>query len=222
MPCMAIPSEIKRAWLRVYGEVISVHADWAVFLQLYGHSPERIKLLNEVAWHFFGVVQMTLLGNIQLTLAKLNDRPRIAGNETLTLNTLMNELKELKPSLDAMFLARAQSLLSTYSEKCGNIIKLRNRWLAHLDYRTVLNIHPELLKGTTHQEIEEILGALRAFMHHIESRFEDHETAFDHYVSVSDGESLICILKRGLRYQQLEYEQKLDWNDLMQSPWHSA
>jgi len=94
--------------------------------------------------------------------------------------------------------------------------------IAHLDYDTALNRHAEPLERATYQEIEEALRALRSFMYHVEGQFERGETMFDDPLLHDDGDSVVWLLKRGLRHEALEKEGKLDWGDIKQSPWYAA
>lgn len=219
---MAIPQQIGLFWPKLCEKVIDVHFDWKIFRQLYGQSPERIRLLNEAASQFFGRAQTIFLDNIQLELAKLNDRAETGGRENLTLKKLMRDLEKVPPGPPSAFLDEAERLRTEYCKNCRKIVRRRNRLIAHSDYDTALNRHAERLEGATHQEIEEALMALVSFMRHIEGQFEDSETIFDDPVLNDDGDSVVFLLKRGLRHQALEKEGKLDWSDIKLSPWYTA
>ena len=87
-------------------DVAWLHAKWNQYRQLYARSPERIALLNQVAGHFFGVVQDTLFEDVLLHLARLTDPAKSVGNENLTLKRLVGDT-ESGPKSDILGQASA-------------------------------------------------------------------------------------------------------------------
>jgi hypothetical protein len=72
----------------LWNEVTWLHAKWNQYRQLFGHSRQRVELLNEVASHFFRIVQDALWDDVILHLARLTDPLRSRGKANLSLRKL--------------------------------------------------------------------------------------------------------------------------------------
>jgi hypothetical protein len=68
--------------------------------------------------------------------------------------------------------------------------------------------------GPSRNEIEVSLDALRAFMNCIQLHYWDSQTMYENFVMNSDGEQLITVLMRGIRYKQLVKEGIIPHDDL--------
>src|SRR4051794_21139534 len=104
MPVMAIPENLRPTWDRLYAEVFRLYAECDVYLQIYRHSERRIALLNEASGDVFGFVQRMILDKVQLTLAKLNDPSETKRHKNLTLNTLVDGLRQVKHPMSHSFI----------------------------------------------------------------------------------------------------------------------
>ena len=80
----------------LYNEVTWLHAKWLEYRKLYGHSPERIDLLNQTAAFFFRVVQDVLWEDILLHLARLTGPRKSAGKANLTLLMLPDIISRVR------------------------------------------------------------------------------------------------------------------------------
>ncbi len=122
-------------------EVAWVHAKWNQYQQLYARSPDRIALLNQVARHFFGVLQDVFLEDILLHLARLTDQPKVSGKDTLTLRRLPAVISGTQLKADVT------NLLDTALNACKSIREWRNRRLAHRDLALVMAMPTDPLPG---------------------------------------------------------------------------
>jgi len=108
--------------------------------------------------------------------------------------------------------------LADYRDRCRLVETRRNRELAHADFGTFLQQHGNAkglqIPGPSRQEIEDALEALRKFMDAIEVHFNSSPMAYEHFTSGHDGNSLVWILKQGLRYQELREAQVIPFDDL--------
>lgn len=108
--------------------------------------------------------------------------------------------------------------LADYRDRCGQVKTRRIRELAHADFGTFLQQHGNAkglqIPGPSRQEIEDALEALRKFMDAIEVHFNSSPMAYEHFTSRRDGNSLVWILKQGLRYQELREAQVIPFDDL--------
>jgi hypothetical protein len=160
-----------------------------------------------------------MLGGIQLTLSKLADPSQTKSQQNLTLESLLNGLEGLahEPLLEQLRKAR-----DNYLKTCQLIKKRRNKQLAHFDRETLLNEKACPIPGLSRKEIEEALKTLRTFMNSIEAYFLDSTTAYHDAVISWDGDVLASVLKRGLRYEELQRAEIIPWNDLEQSRYFSS
>lgn len=95
--------------------------------------------------------------------------------------------------------------------QCWKDIKiLRDKTLAHSDKAARLK-ESELIPGPSRAEIEDALKSLRSFMQAVDNEISgDEEIVYDYIISSNDGESLLSVLKQGLKYQEL-YSSNTCW-----------
>ena len=209
-----MPESLQPTWDAIHNEVIAVHARWIIYRQLFAESPERIEILNACAAHFFYFLQEILLNDVQLTLSKLADPATTRGRANATLQRLVDEIIVLNAPLLA---DKLRQLLAEYRVSCEKIKMRRNKQIAHYDHATLLLQYgggPSDPLGPSRQEIEGALRALREFMTSADSYLTSSETAYQHFISNSDGESLMSVLQQGLRYRQLQVAGTIPWDDL--------
>lgn len=215
-----IPPNVDEVFQELSTEVTWLHARWIIYRQLFAHSSKRIDLLNECASTFFYTIQDILIGDVQITLSKLTDPPRTMGNENLSLEQLQERVEdqgeiELQNSL--------RRILDELKQKCQIFRKWRNKLLAHLDLTTAMETTLNPLPGVSHQMIEEALELVRSYLNTIQIHYNKSETGYEHFfMSGTDGEAMISMLKHGLRYDQLINEGKIPLNDWEESDWKSA
>ena len=77
-----------------------------------------------------------------------------------------------------------------------------------------MNARGTQISGPSRQEIEDALGALRQLMIPVDAHFTGSETAYELFISRDDGDSLVLILKQGLRYQELTKTEQIPITDL--------
>src|SRR5438876_11129852 len=75
-------------YFALWNEHVALSIKWAEFKTLYGHSAERIELLNQVAAHYFGQMQRTMWHDVFLHMARIVDRPTTLGWKNLTIQGL--------------------------------------------------------------------------------------------------------------------------------------
>jgi hypothetical protein len=120
-------------WLRVLRED---------YYALYEKGPERIKLLQEVASHFFANLNYILVQSLELGICRLTDPPGRKGQKNLTVKyilELVGAAGSKKLGLDV--LAKPILAIRAY------IVKGRNKAIAHLDSdalisREIFNKYP--------------------------------------------------------------------------------
>jgi hypothetical protein len=217
---MAIPSDVSEIFEELKKEIVWLHARWILFNQLYGGSERRIDLLNETAGTFFYVVQETFQADVYIALSKLSD-PAVKGRfGNLSLEQLQARVDEQN---DLDLSDRTRALLDEFLTKCAPFRVWRNKTLAHSDLDTALQREANPLPPTSRQMIHEALETLRKYMNDIEGHYDDSETGYEHFIMrASDGDSLVHLLKAGLRYNELVSEEVISWDDDRQSEWFDA
>jgi hypothetical protein len=195
-----LPQEINEIFSKLQSEIIWLYGRWIIFEQLYGKSPERVELLNEAAATYFRITQDVLLSDILIHIGRITDKPKIQGNENLSLEQIIARLDKNKYS----------DLVKTLEEKMENIRILsrgirqyRNKRLAHQDIRIALK-KAEVMPEVTFGSIRSTLEAICDFMNGCELYFCDNEMAYEAFAMRADGKALITRLKKAIAYDELE------------------
>ena len=206
-----MPEPLKSHFDALDAEIIWLHGRWKIYRQLFGTSPKRIDILNESARGFFLIIQNVLGDNLELTLSNLADRASTAGKKNLTLESLLNDLRQL--NYPALY-EELEGVLSKFKEMCKKVRHRRNKQLAHSDLKTLMSTGSNPIPGASREEIEDALLKLRAFMNALLRQFADATTAYEEIVLTWDGDVLLSVLKQGLRYHELVKAGTVPWDDL--------
>lgn len=217
MPSALGVPELDDLWRAIDYEVSWLHGRWAIYRQLYGTSEARVEILNRSAGTFAHMLQDVLLDDVQLGLAKLGDPAitRIKGVafENLTLSNLCQLVTASGALADEL-----PGLLAAYAAACAKARDRRNKRIAHFDLETMLKPKASL-HWPSRAEIETALEALRNIMNRVALHYTGSQTAYDLIVLDSDGDSLIGMLKRGLRYREMVRDGVVPHDDLRASSW---
>lgn len=197
---MGIPADLQELWRGLRYEVILVHINWANYRQLYGTSRKRFDVLMESASTFFENLHWILLDHVQLTLAKLEDREAMGRRKNMVLTALVSKVEAAGDNALAAELEKARDIVK---DRCRAIRIRRNRRISHFDLAEMRRERTGLATGPSRNEIEEALQALRDFMNTIERHYCDNTTLYEHTVTQADGDMLLGMLARGLRYSEL-------------------
>jgi hypothetical protein len=200
-------------WTLLYNETVAVHAYWKLFNQLFDGSQDQLELLNRSAGFCFFVIQDALATDIQLTLSKLSDAAESNGKTNATAEHLVDEIQSLRTDAPVDGL---RGMLHSFIDACKPIRATRNKMIAHLDRATALQTGQ--LKGvpnTTVAQVNEALRALRNFMNAAAEYLGEVSTAYEHFITRGEGgDDLIALLRMAERYQVLQQEEKIPWDDL--------
>ena len=126
-----LPSEIAELYTPLFSQVSHLHAQWAIYRQLYVAGPETFRLLKWAADGFFRVVQDTLASEILLTISRLTDAKQTGfGNrarDNLSLAQLAHSVDETKfPVLRTQI----DKCLGQSRQACAFARDVRNKLLA--------------------------------------------------------------------------------------------
>lgn len=217
MIVLGVPA-IDEIWQAIDYEVTWLHGRWSIYRQLYGTNEGRVEILNRSAGTFASMLQDVLLDDVQLGLAKLGDpaTSRIKGGTVVENLTLENLCQSVIAT--GALQAKLPSLLSAYNAACADVRDRRNKRIAHFDLHTMLGSNVSI-SGPSRAEVEAALAALRGIMNCICLHFTNSQTGYEHIMLDSDGDSLIALLRRGLRYQDLVIDGAISPDDLRSSKW---
>lgn len=220
MPSSLGVPEIDDVWRAIDYQVSWLHGRWAIYRQLYGTSKARVEILNRTAGTFAHMLQDVLLDDVQLGLAKLGD-PAVTHVKGLPVEnlTLANLCKLIVAS--GVVIVELEPLLTAYGAACARARDRRNKRIAHFDLDTMLRPTASLM-GPSRTEIENALEALRNVMNRVALHYTGSQTAYDLIVLDSDGDNLLGMLKRGLRYQEMVKDGAIPRDDLRASRWGKA
>ncbi|MHA1280440.1 MAG: AbiU2 domain-containing protein [Candidatus Helarchaeota archaeon] len=215
-----LPDELKHIFGKLENQVNWLYGRWAIYRQLFGISKLRIDLLNESAPTFFRVVQDVLMDYIQLTLSKLADPARTRGGEdNLCLETIYKQVKELK---EHVLQSKLKKSLQNFKKKCEAFKVHRDKRIAHFDFNTMIKEKTKFLPRISRQMIENALNELSNFMNIVNTHFTSTETAYEYSIMKYESDTLVEWLKRGLRYEELWREGKIEINDLQKSKYYDV
>lgn len=209
-------SELGTTYAALRNEVAWIHAKWNQYRQLYARSPERVDLLNQVARHFFGVVQTSLLEDVVLHLARLTDPPKSVGKENLTLQRL--KLPALIP--EERLAAEVGELLESALTACGTARDWRNRHLAHRALALAMASPTDPLPGISREDIEVALLSIRAVLNRLAKYYWNSEVAYQQVIAIGrDADSLVYYLSLGLRAEEQRLE-RLEKGEILPEDMH--
>ena len=185
-----------------------LHTEWALYRQLYAESGDRIQLLNDTAPFAFYVFQETLWHDVVLHLARLVDRKTTGRNQNLSLVRLPDLLTDLTLQ------GEVTALLDEAVQACAFAVPWRHKRFAHRDLEHALATAADPLPGISRADIESALAAMRKVMNHIEYRFFNASTGYEHIIlGPGDGDALAGYLKRGL-------ESRREWIERLRTHTH--
>ena len=181
------------------------HTAWA-FTQweehevLFRHSPERIAKLNRAAGTFFFVVQETLWSSVLLELCKLTG-PEFSDKARTRQNVTLRGLVHLvAPELRS----KVATAVAAAVQAAGFAQPARNKWLAHRDKPTMLDVDaPQFTLGSA-EEIQAALDAIEAAINVVQVAYEDRTSFFHTSGSVNGATSLLAVIDRGLKVRDEE------------------
>lgn len=209
--------KIDDVWRAIDYEVSLLHGRWIIYRQLYGTDEGRIDVLNHAAGTFAHMLQEVLLDSVQLGLAKLGDPATIRVRSSAVENLTLANLCELITSSGELIID-LPPLLTSYNTACTKIRKRRHKRIAHFDLETMLKPKASL-QDPSRAEIEAALKALRNVMDCISFHYTGTRTDYAITILHGDGESLIAMLKGGLRYWEMVKDGAISVDDLCAHDW---
>ena len=181
-------------------QLCTLHFSWHDYKALFGHSKERVDLINTCAGNFFHKVQLTMLQHLELSIVRLLDPAKQGKNKNLTFPRLVDMSKAVLEG------GQAQSLKCKleYARKCSKRLKdRRHKVIAHLDTQVIQDKDQAILEWPRIEEIEDSLKALAELANTYEQLMNLPIVAYDFRDSIGGSENLVNHLKNSLRLREL-------------------
>lgn len=166
------------------------------YYALYETSEHRLRLLEEIAPHFFfNVIQKVLIEYMFLNICKLTDPPQSCGDDNLTVKYILQRINSVNPGISQQL---GLDDISKEIDKFAKCIRpARHKIIAHLDVETILSLK-------TLGEFEE--GEDKIFWSNLQ---EFVNRIYEHYIggvfplvafSDSGANELVEALKKAINY----------------------
>jgi hypothetical protein len=188
-----VPSEVREFFSVLAFDVTWLNAKWKIYRQLFVSGNEVLDLLNSTGPSFFRILQDALKADIFLSISRLLDPPSTKGRKNASFDRLVEHLSSaghdeagaaLRPIVDEM---RA---------KCEQILKRRNRILAHRDLPSALRLDMEALMIIDPGTIGEAIALAGSALNKVETLLSDRSTAFQGISLHDDANHILALLRQ--------------------------
>jgi hypothetical protein len=182
-------------------QLVSLHSRWHEYKTLFGHSKERVELLNQCAGGFFHAVQFALLQQIELSIVRLLDP---AGQRNGNMNMTFPRLVQLTEVVFQLNQTIHLNGKLQHAHDCSKRLKSRrNKAVAHLDVDAIRKEDQSVLEWPRIEEVDNSLNALAGLANAYEQLAGLPIMIYD-ATDIRDGsEDLVGHLDSSLRLKEL-------------------
>lgn len=139
-------------------QLVTLHSRWHDYKNLFGHSQERVDLLNQCAGGFFYSIQFSMLQHIELCIVRLLDPAKQRQSaKNMTFERLVHLAEAVYQQSQVSDLRK---LLVRALECSCRLRKRRNKAVAHLDVEAIQNEDQVILEWPRIEEVDVSLEAL--------------------------------------------------------------
>jgi hypothetical protein len=192
-----ISVDLKKGYDHLYKECALVTLKWQTLKALFGHSRERLTLLDETANGFFQVCEDTFLNDIFVSLSRLTDTA-----QKLSLRKLLSHLDK---QVRSRFSRKLKPLIEIAEKNCDKIRTHRNRRIGHIDESTVLTPRLKPLPSVTVDDIDKAIESVQTALRTFSLEVLDEDHMFFPILQVKGVDALVNHLERGLRGFEEDY-----------------
>lgn len=207
-PC----EDYRLLWERLRDDLTELHVDWFSYKDLYATSSCRVDLLNKSAGGFFARAQAAALSHVCLSIGRLLDSTSVCGKDNLVLESLIKGLNV--PEYEEAR-CRMESALKKLQEAAKPVVACRHRRFGHRDKMVALGL--ELLPDIRLEDVDQILALMREFMDCVPLEFGRPQVAWEYAYLPNGVEALVGALRRGVRFNELIGEGKIDKGELVRA-----
>ena len=172
----------EKIYQKIYQEGLKASTIFELILSLFGNS-ENIGLINRTTPLIFLHFHNALLDAVILKLAKITDPAKKGCFQNLSIDHLIQSLKEENSPIIPQLEASRKKIYSFLSE----LRKIRNKHIAHNDLKTHLKGLPKIINNG---EIDGALRELEKFFNIISSHYQSAESELKLIYPHGDGPDL--------------------------------
>lgn len=210
--------ELGVVYSALWQELARLHQKWQQYVTLFGTTPERIALLNEVAPQTTYSIQESLWLDIILHIARLADSAKSGKpkNEKNNLSLRRFEILVQGSAIEEEVGTQVQKI-----KECTTFATdWRHRAYAHRDLDIALGNECAPLEPASRAAVKNALKAMSELMNLISKKYLRSTTLFDvdSTGAAGDAENLLRTLKNGMTHQEQIIEKvragELTWKDV--------
>jgi AbiU2 len=191
--------------------------EWTVYKQLYGSDQERIDLFNEVARHFFGLLQYTLRDSIVAQICRLTEKPKVMGYETLVIRRLCGLARQTHPDVADELEKDADAI----NDLCKPIREWRDNMVSHLNLAAHLD-DASKPGGFSRKTVQDAVDAITTFLNKARLKLTNGEFHYDSVYRRDGVRPLLNALIEASQYRTLaEDDQVKLYMALREGKWGS-
>lgn len=180
----------------LWNELAWLYTKWREYVELFGTTPSRIDLMNQVSGLFFRVVQDSLWEDSILHIARLTDPPKSVGKKNLTIRQLPDLIEE------TTLKERLSELIDLAVKKAEFSRDWRNRHIAHKDLDLALSNGAQPLKPASRAKVKEALSSISDVLNVLSTHYMDSTTLFERISGSGGAVSLLHVLENGLQAEK--------------------
>jgi hypothetical protein len=187
----------------LYDECCNLHFKWNQYIELFGSSPERVKLLNQSAGRFFRLTQDIFIDDILLHLMRLTDyTKKQKKKQCLTIRLLPDYIE------DNDFKSLIEDLVQNTITASGFARERRNKYIAHRDLNLAIDSTAKPLPPIFREHVSSALTALSNCLQKVHKFYFNSNISFDKIIVTDDAVSLLQVLEDGIRSREIERERR--------------
>jgi hypothetical protein len=194
-----IPANTRKIYSLLSGESLWLREKWVNYNYLYGHSQERIEILNKAGSTFFYILDHLFIDDLILSLSRLTDLGEKRGSN-FSLEQLIIKLDQ---KAHADLIQKLKPLFEDLREKTFNIRKHRNKRIAHSDLNVAI-MPDDLLPPVSRKLIEQVLVQIEGFLNAFNCYFTNATMIHDALSIHCGSDILFSKLLRAQAYELLE------------------
>lgn len=187
-------------------EIVLLTIKWSHFRTLFATKKSRIELMNETAPLHFQIMQKVLWENILLGICKITDVVETLKKEK---NLSVREMPQFVN--DIVFAKELENEISLIIEDVKEYKNVRHKLIAHNDYDSIINNKGALwLNGLTYDGMGKIVDHICTVFNKVSNKYLGEITLFDINSEDRTALSLLRKLEKSLRFDESEYQNKLN------------
>lgn len=194
----AMGSELGAMYCDLNDHLLDLCLVWKQFEQLFAVDEETVRLLNESAPTFFGVVQAQLWDSVMLGISRLTDPPISAGKNTLSIRSLPGLINDAAAKLQV-----ENAIAKALSDAEFSRIH-RNKRIAHNDLVHIQNRAANPLPAANRQKIKAGLDSICAVLEVLNGHYRKTNMLYDDIIFDGGSGSLVALLRDGLKHREIE------------------